>query len=142
MQKQVLDLLLDLTDELDKAMLLITHDLGVVAEVADDVLVMCAGRVGEQGPVLDVFDRPCHPYTLGLQETTPDPAARGRLRAIPGIPASGVDRPPGCPFHHPHCRFAVEVGQACSEVVPLLVERHGDPSHVAACHLPPGRSLR
>lgn len=134
-QKQVLELLTDLTDELGMALVIITHDLGVVAQVADDVAVMYAGRIVETGSVTDIFDSPAHPYTQALLGATPDLQARaGRLRTVAGAPASGADRPTGCAFH-PRCPYAAQVGEACRTQVPQLSERPGSHAHRAACHL-------
>src|SRR6187431_738782 len=104
-QAQILDLILDLQAEFDSAVMLITHDLGVVAEVADDILVMYAGRGVEYGPATEVFSAPAHPYTWGLLESVPrfDKGRQGRLVPIPGSPPSLLAPPPGCPFH-PRCR--------------------------------------
>ena len=105
-QAQILDLLQSLQAELDMAMLLITHDLGVVSEVADEVLVMYGGQVVERGPVSEVLQRPRHPYTEALLGSLPDPSRRReRLEVIPGsVPAANA-WPAGCRFH-PRCRYA------------------------------------
>ncbi|GAB3429233.1 dipeptide/oligopeptide/nickel ABC transporter permease/ATP-binding protein [Actinophytocola sediminis] len=118
-QKQVLDLLVDLRDERGLAILLITHDLGVVAEVADSVAVMYAGELVEYGPVAAVFSRPEHPYTQGLLDSVPrnEPSA-GPLRSIRGVVPQPADWPVGCHFAD-RCDFAVD---ACrGEPVPLTV---------------------
>ncbi|HEY8393890.1 MAG TPA: ABC transporter ATP-binding protein [Thermaerobacter sp.] len=108
-QAQILDLLRRLRDELGMSILLITHDMGVAAEMADRIVVMYAGRVVEEGTVYQVFDAPRHPYTMGLLASVPDlegPRQR-RLRAIPGA-VPGIGRmPPGCRFH-PRCPHAEE----------------------------------
>nr|WP_279672226.1 ABC transporter ATP-binding protein [Flexivirga meconopsidis] len=133
-QQQVLDLLTGLTDDLGMALVLITHDLGVVAETADDIAVMYAGRIVETGTVLDVFDHTAHPYTRALLQATPNlDAPSRRLAAIPGVPASGANRPTGCAFH-PRCPFAEQVGEACQTVDPHLTPRPGSALHRAACH--------
>ncbi len=133
-QSQVLDLLVDLVQRLDMAMVLVTHDMGVVAEVADEVAVMYSGRLVETADVETIFERPGHPYTVGLLASMPRlDAVAGRLPTLPGVPASGVDRPPGCPFH-PRCAVADSVGEACHTIVPELRERPGGPGHLAACH--------
>jgi peptide/nickel transport system ATP-binding protein len=120
-QAQILDLILDLQADYDSAVVLITHDLGVVAEVADDILVMYAGRGIEYGPAADVFSAPAHPYTWGLLGSVPrfDRGRAGRLVPIPGSPPSLIDPPPGCPFH-PRCRYRALTGA---------------PGHRVACHL-------
>jgi peptide/nickel transport system ATP-binding protein len=139
-QRQVLDLLTGLTDDLGMALVLITHDLGVVAEVADQIAVMYAGRIVEFGSVLDVFDHPSHPYTRALLEATPNLEAPGRLTAIPGVPASGTNLPSGCPFH-PRCAFAIQVGEACRTTRPELTARPGSALHQAACHFTTDQEL-
>lgn len=139
-QRQVLDLLTGLTDDLGMALVLITHDLGVVAEVADQIGVMYAGRIVESGSVLDIFDRPAHPYTRALLGATPNLESPGRLAAIPGLPASGTHLPSGCPFH-PRCAFAAEVGEACRTERPALGTRPGSSAHRAACHYTADREL-
>ncbi|GAB48316.1 ABC transporter ATP-binding protein [Mobilicoccus pelagius] len=133
-QAQVLDVLNDLVRQMHMAMVLITHDLGVVAQTADDVLVMYAGQVAEVGGTTDLFARPAHPYTRGLHAATPDmDAPPARLAAIPGVPASGADRPSGCPFH-PRCPLQPTVGEACLVRRPALTPRPGVAPHLAACH--------
>src|SRR5690606_11940365 len=115
--------------ELGMAVVLITHELGVVAEVADHVVVMYAGRVVENAPADDVFTRPDHPYTKALLESVPQAALRGgRLPAIPGSPPSPAQAPPGCSFH-PRCPYAVDL---CRAERPLL--RSTAPGVLAACH--------
>ena len=126
-QAQILRLLGDLRRELGMAMLLITHDLGVVAEIADEVLVMYAGRVVEQAPVAEILAAPRHPYTQGLLASMPaleedDPPV---LPAIPGMVASPYAMPPGCAFQ-PRCGRAVA---ACAAGVPPLL----GVVHRAAC---------
>ncbi len=132
-QAQILDLLADLQAEFRTAIVLITHDLGVVAQVADDVLVMYAGRVVERGSVTQVLRRPQHPYTWGLLSSVPslhgDPDAD--LVPIPGNPPSLIDLPAGCAFH-PRCRYA---GDRSRAEVPQLVPAGAD-GHLVACHLP------
>ncbi|MGY6705986.1 ABC transporter ATP-binding protein [Roseinatronobacter sp.] len=109
-QAQILDLMRDLRDQLGTAMLLITHDLGVVAEMADRVVVMYAGRVVEQAPVRELFANPAHPYTLGLMRSTPNlTTQRGQLAAIPGLVPTLADmgRIKGCKFAE-RCSFATQ----------------------------------
>ncbi len=119
-QAQILELLRDLQRELGMAVLLITHDLGVVAEVADRVAVMYAGQVVEYGAVRDLFRGTAHPYTAGLLASRPRlGGARERLRTIPGQVPDPADFPPGCRFH-PRCPIA----QArCRAELPPLTER-------------------
>jgi len=127
-QAQVLDLLLDLRDEFGMAIMIITHNMGVIAETADRVLVMYAGRIVEQAPVATLFDRPEHPYTRGLLDCVPTLAQeRARLLAIPGSLPEPARRPPGCRFA-PRCGFAVE---ACHGGTPPLVEQEA--GHAVAC---------
>ena len=127
-QAQILDLLRDLQAQSGMAIILITHDLGVVAEMADQVAVMYAGRVVEHSPGTDIFDDPQHPYTLGLLGSIPKiEEDRDRLLAIEGSVPAPFALPSGCRFH-PRCVFAVE---ACTEVDPPL--RLLGPGHSAAC---------
>jgi oligopeptide/dipeptide ABC transporter ATP-binding protein len=122
-QAQIVELLRGLQDELGMAMLWISHDLGVVAGVADRVLVMYAGRVLEQAPVDALYADPRHPYTRGLLASLPtlgtdeDPGAPGDLTAIPGLPPDPVSLPPGCPFH-PRCTYRRDA--RCATEVPAL----------------------
>jgi peptide/nickel transport system ATP-binding protein len=134
-QAQILDLIVDLQAEFGSAVIIITHDLGVVAEVADDVLVMYAGRVAENGSAGDVFREPRHPYTWGLLSSMPrlDVARVDRLRPIRGTPPSLIHVPSGCPFH-PRCAYPPQVGgDRCSTEIPVLLET--GPGHRVACHL-------
>jgi len=127
-QAQILDLLLDLRDEFGMAIMIITHNMGVVAETADRVMVMYAGRIVEQAPVETLFDQPLHPYTRGLLDCVPSLSSdKPRLVAIPGNLPEPARRPSGCRFR-PRCGFAVP---ACGEVVPPL-EGYA-PAHRAAC---------
>jgi len=118
-QAEILDLLSAIRDKTGTAILLITHDLGVVAELADAVLVMYAGQVMERGRAADLFSDPQHPYTIGLMSSAPDVGTSARrLPAIPGwVPPAG-DRPDGCVFH-PRCPFARDI---CRESRPALRE--------------------
>ncbi len=105
-QAQILDLILDLQKEFDSAVIIITHDLGVVAELADDILVMYGGRAVEYGTARDVFAQPQHPYTWGLLGSMPriDRERSDRLLPIPGSPPSLINVPSGCAFH-PRCAY-------------------------------------
>jgi peptide/nickel transport system ATP-binding protein len=140
-QAQILDLILDLQDEFRSAVIIITHDLGVVAEVSDQILVMYAGRPCETGPAFDVFKQPGHPYTWGLLGSMPrlDIGRAERLIPIPGTPPSLISVPSGCPFH-PRCGYQAKVeGDRCVTEVPVLLEvapDRGAFGHTAACHLP------
>jgi len=134
-QAQILDLIVDLQSEFGSAVIIITHDLGVVAEVADDVLVMYAGREAEKGSAEDVFRRPGHPYAWGLLGSMPrlDAARVDRLLPIRGTPPSLINVPSGCPFH-PRCSYPSRVGgDRCKTDVP--VPREIGPGHQVACHL-------
>ncbi len=132
-QAQILDLLAELKERLGMAVLLITHAMGVVAEVAQRVVVMYAGQVIEEGSVEEVFQRPWHPYTQGLIRSIPRidaDAARGtRLVSIPGTVPSLVEPPPGCRFA-PRCAHA---RAACTQATPAL--REVGPGHRVACIL-------
>jgi len=130
-QAQILDLIGRLKDEFEASVAIITHDLGVVAEHADDVMVMYAGRVAEYGTRDDIYYRAHHPYSWGLLEsiTRIDQPKTERLRPIPGLPPSLIFVPPGCPFH-PRCRYVMDICK--TEVPPLLSE---DGQHASACHL-------
>ena len=124
-QAQILELLRDLVRANNSSMMLITHDLGVVARYADRINVMYAGRIVERGTAEEIFHHPKHPYTLGLMESMPrlDQAPGSRLTPIPGQPPDLSDPPPGCPFH-PRCRFAE--ARCRSERPPLeqITENH------------------
>ena len=127
-QAQILGLIRELQAETGTALLLITHDLGVVAETADDVAVMYAGRVVEQGPVDRVFNDPQHPYTLGLMGSVPSVAGRqGRLLTIPGSVPPPDAMPPGCRFAT-RCPF---VQDDCTRIRPAL--QATAPGHANAC---------
>lgn len=134
-QAQVLEVLERVQDRTRAAIVLITHDLGVVAGVADRVLVMYAGRPAEVGSVDDVFYRSRHPYTLGLLASLPrldDDLSGVRLYRIEGQPPSLIHVPPGCPFH-PRCQFAT-VPDPCATMVPAF-RPIGTGRHMAACHV-------
>jgi peptide/nickel transport system ATP-binding protein len=128
-QAQILDLIHDLVDELGMALVLISHDLGIVGDITDRVLVMYAGKVVEAGPTVQLFDRRAHPYTRGLFGALPDPGrARGsRLFAIPGTVPDPWLVPGGCAFAD-RCHL---VEPACREAVPPSVEV--GPTHRALC---------
>ena len=133
-QAQILDLIRDLQSEFNSAVIIITHDLGVVAELSDDIMVMYAGRAVEYAAAQDVFENPKHPYTWGLLSSMPrlDRARTERLRPIPGAPPSLINVPSGCPFH-PRCAFADRTGGLADQKRPPLQEK--TPGHYAACHL-------
>jgi len=135
-QAQILELLQDLQKEFGTAIILITHDLGVVAETADDVLLMYAGKAVEYGNVRDVLKNPQHPYAWGLLTSIPrltgDPDKK--LAAIPGTPPSLISVPSGCAFH-PRCSYVSTVGAACSGTVPDLLPVGSAAHHLVRCHL-------
>ncbi|WP_405091121.1 ABC transporter ATP-binding protein [Micromonospora sp. NBC_01392] len=135
-QAQILDLLADLQEEFRSAIILITHDLGVVSQVADDVLVMYGGRAVEHGSVAQVLRTPQHPYTWGLLSSVPSlhGDADADLVPIPGNPPSLINLPSGCAFH-PRCRYADVNGDRSRTEVPVL-RAAGEAGHLVACHLP------
>jgi len=140
-QAQILELIKDLQSEFSTALIVITHDLGVVAEVADDVLVMYGGRIVERGSVDEVYRAPEMPYTLGLLASVPrmDRPRAARLDPIPGQPPSLISLPQGCVFR-PRCPYADEVpDRACWTTRPALVETRDD--HLVRCHLPSERRI-
>ena len=131
-QAQILDLLKELQSEMRMAILLITHNLGVVAEIADEVVVMYLGKEIEKAPVGELFDDPLHPYTRLLLKSVPRPGARhrGRLENIKGILPNPLERPGGCPFH-PRCPDFI-AGE-CDQQTPPLMQM--DERHSVACLL-------
>jgi oligopeptide/dipeptide ABC transporter ATP-binding protein len=127
-QAQILDLLMDLRDEFGMAIMIITHNMGVIAETADRVMVMYAGRAVEHAPVARLFDHPMHPYTRGLLSCVPTlDQDQDRLVAIPGNLPEPSRRPPGCRFSV-RCDHAIP---ACSDTIPLL--QTVEQNHTAAC---------
>lgn len=127
-QAQYLDLLRGLQQDMNLALLFITHDFGIVAKMCDDVIVMYAGRVVESSDVREMFNRPAHPYTLALLEAVPKVDRRvERLYAIPGIAAGGFIDQPGCPFAE---RCALALPQCRQEKPPLVAVR---PGHTSEC---------
>ena len=133
-QAQILELISAMQVEHGSAVLLITHDLGVVAEVTERVLVMYAGRLVEVASVEDVFSSPTHPYTRGLLNSVSslDSGRHSHLEPIPGTPPSLINLPPGCPFHS-RCQFADSLNGRCSTEVPEL---KAVGNSFSACHLP------
>jgi oligopeptide/dipeptide ABC transporter ATP-binding protein len=132
MQAQVLQLLERLRERLGLALILISHDLGVLAETCDRIAVMYAGRIVELGPVDSVFASPQHPYTKRLLDSLPViGGARGLAEPIPGSPPDPGDPPPGCRFH-PRCPYAAE---RCREDDPAL--REVAAGQASACHFAP-----
>ena len=141
-QAQILDLLADLQAESQLAILLITHDLGVVSGVAHDVMVMYAGRCVEYGPAADVLAAPEHPYTAGLLRSVPTlhGDADAELVPIPGSPPNLLEPPAGCAFH-PRCEARSRVaGNLCTTTVPALASGPDD-RRARACHLALERSI-
>ncbi|MCL5804360.1 MAG: ABC transporter ATP-binding protein, partial [Candidatus Thermoplasmatota archaeon] len=132
-QAQILRLLRNLNKIVGASILFITHDLAVIAEMCNRVAVMYAGSIVEQGEVLDIFDNPKHPYTVGLLGAIPTPSVKSHegvsLHTIPGNVPNLITPPKGCRFH-PRCSFAMPV---CSESKPKLVDLEGD--HKVACFL-------
>jgi peptide/nickel transport system ATP-binding protein len=139
-QAQILDLLEDLQREFHSAIILITHDLGVISQIADDVLVMYGGRAVETGSVEQVLRRPQHPYTWGLLNSVPSlhGDAEADLVPIKGSPPSLLNRPSGCAFH-PRCPYAGLNGTRSFTDVPELLPVMDDGGHSVACHLPADR---
>nr|WP_203590063.1 ABC transporter ATP-binding protein [Streptomyces sp. SID13031] len=135
-QAQILDLMMDLQKEFNSAIVIITHDLGVVAQMAQDVVVMYGGRVVESGPVRDIFYRPEMPYTWGLLGSIPRVNRGGdhRLKSIRGTPPSLINLPKGCPFQ-PRCDYQQHVeGRSCTGEVPELLQIGSD-QHRVRCHI-------
>jgi peptide/nickel transport system ATP-binding protein len=131
-QAQILKLMQKLQREFGSAVIIITHDLGVVAETADEVVVMYAANIVEHAPVDELFTRPRHPYTWGLLGSLPRTGMDvDRLAQIPGSPPSLLNPPPGCRFH-PRCPHVMGV---CRTVVPELRPAPAEPAHTDACHL-------
>jgi peptide/nickel transport system ATP-binding protein len=137
-QAQILDLMRDLQSERNTALILVTHDIGVVAEMAHDVLVMYAGRCVERAPAQELFARPEHPYTWGLLGSVPrlDSDRAERLRPVAGAPPSLIRPPVGCAFH-PRCPYETATGGRARTEVPVLTQTR--PDHLVACHLDPAR---
>ena len=131
-QAQILNLMMKLQADFGSAVIIITHDLGVIAEIADDVVVMYAARVAEQAPVGNLFRRPHHPYTWGLLGSLPRlDADVERLTQIQGQPPSLLNPPRGCRFH-PRCPYVMEI---CKTTEPELLPVSHDPEHFQRCHL-------
>lgn len=128
---QVLKLLRELKTRLNLGMILITHDLSIIAELCENCAIMYAGKIAEYGDVVTIFKNPLHPYTQGLIGAFPSISAKERMRmiSIPGSPPDLLDPPTGCRFH-PRCKYAMDV---CKRVDPAYVEI--DKGHFVACHL-------
>ncbi len=134
-QAQIIELMKELQQEFNSAIIIITHDLGVVAEIANDILVMYAGKGVEYGAVEDIFYRPEHPYAWGLLSsvTRLDRVRQDRLLPIAGTPPSLINVPSGCAFH-PRCPYCPMNGDRSVNEVPQMLETA--PGHLVACHLP------
>jgi len=133
-QAQILNLLEKLQEDFGSAIIMITHDLGVIAEIADDVVVMYAAEVAEEGSVDEIFKRPHHPYTWGLLGSLPRlDADVERLVQITGQPPSLLNPPRGCRFH-PRCPYVMDV---CKGEQPELERVPGEEDHLQACYLDP-----
>ena len=133
-QAQILELLKDIQEEFGTAVIMITHDMGVVAEVADRVTVMYAGRMLEHGGTDAIFEEPQHPYTEALMGSLPDiddEHGEDELESIPGLPPDLINPPSGCKFN-PRCKYRTKI---CTEQFPPMVS-HDDSDHVAACWHP------
>jgi oligopeptide/dipeptide ABC transporter ATP-binding protein len=129
-QAQILELMKELQQKIGMALLLITHDLGVVAEQANDVAIMYAGKIVERASTEAIFTKPLHPYTVGLLNSLPNVGGekKKRLDAIPGVVPSPLHLPSGCRFRD-RCPKAADI---CAQAEPTLEEK--DPGHTAACH--------
>jgi peptide/nickel transport system ATP-binding protein len=133
-QRQVMDTLAKVQSQLGAAVILVGHDMGVMAQFVDRIAVMYAGRLAEIGPIVDMFEEPLHPYTQLLIATLPSLEERRAFRGIPGIPASLLRPPPGCTFH-PRCPYAEA---RCRTEVPQ--SREVRPGRFVACHIVNGGS--
>jgi peptide/nickel transport system ATP-binding protein len=130
-QAQTLKLLRDLKDRLGLSMILISHDLSIIAETCEKVAIMYAGKIVEYGDAVSIFKNPMHPYTQGLIKAFPSiKGERVRLSSIPGQPPDLLHPPPACRFN-PRCPYVMDV---CKKVEPLL-EAHSESKHLVACHL-------
>src|SRR6266702_3259702 len=133
-QAQVLKLMRELKEKLDLSMILISHDLSILAETCEKLAVMYGGKIVEYGSVFEVFKQPSHPYTQGLLGAFPKVTGpRTKLSSVPGSPPDLLDPPVGCRFN-PRCPFVMDV---CKKVQPPLIELR--PDHYVACHLYPDK---
>ena len=130
-QAQILRLMRDLKDKLGLSMILISHDLSIIAETCEKVAIMYAGRIVEYGNAVSIFKDPKHPYTQGLIKAFPSiNGPRVRMTSIPGQPPDLLNPPSGCRFN-PRCPYVMDV---CKRVEPML-EEHGERGHTVSCHL-------
>jgi peptide/nickel transport system ATP-binding protein len=130
-QAQVLSIMEDLRRKLNLAVILITHDLSIIADTCDKAAIMYAGKIVEYADVLDLFEQPLHPYTQGLIRAFPNiKSAKTRMISIPGSPPDLLNPPQGCKFH-PRCSHAKSI---CQEEEPALAKQ-GEKDHLVACHL-------
>jgi peptide/nickel transport system ATP-binding protein len=130
-QAQVLSIIEDLRKKLNLAVILITHDLSIIADTCDKVAIMYAGKIVEYADVSDLFEEPLHPYTQGLIHAFPNiKSTRTRMNSIPGSPPDLLDPPKGCRFH-PRCTYAKTI---CKEQEPAMTKMRGK-EHLVACHL-------
>jgi peptide/nickel transport system ATP-binding protein len=130
-QAQIIELLQSLAKTMNLSLLIISHDLSVIAESCNSVAIMYAGKIVEAGDVIHLFKEPAHPYTQGLMASIPsmEEAKKKELISIPGVPPNLIDPPPGCRFH-PRCTYAMEI---CRKEDPQYLQV--DQDHYAACHL-------
>jgi len=135
-QAQIMNLFKEIKKKYNIAMIFITHDLSVIAEIADKVAIMYAGKIVEYGTSDQVFLNPQHPYTQGLLKSIPRIRSKEKITWIPGVPPDLVRPPPGCRFH-PRCPYAMDI---CRKKEPPLIEV--EPGHYVACHLVAGRGGR
>src|SRR5881296_3921909 len=130
-QAQVLQLMRSLKEKLGLSMIMISHDLSIIAETCEKVAIMYAGKIVEYGDAVSVFKNPLHPYTQGLIKAFPSiKGPKVRLTSIPGQPPDLLNPPSACRFH-PRCPYVMDI---CKKIDPQLVE-HGEKNHLAACHL-------
>jgi oligopeptide/dipeptide ABC transporter ATP-binding protein len=128
-QRQVMETLGKVQEEIDASLILVGHDMGLMAQFVDKIGVMYAGKLVEIGPVDDIFEEPLHPYTQLLIASLPSLEGKGVFKGIPGITPSLLNPPPGCPFH-PRCP---QVMERCNTIVPVLQEVR--PGRWVSCHL-------
>ncbi len=129
-QAQVLKLMSELQKKLNLAIIMISHDLSIISETCNNLAIMYAGKIVEQGDVYSMFKKPLHPYTQGLIEAFPNiKEQRRKMYSIPGYPPNLLNPPPGCRFH-PRCKYAMDI---CVKKDPVTIEAHKN--HFVACHL-------